>query len=135
MGDKIRKMTCLKATVDDRPGALAEALRALADANANVVGMWGYPISGGRAAMMCIPDDPEKVKSLAAGAGVALEESTAFVIEGEDRVGALVESTQKIAAAGINIHAATALAAGSQFAATIFVAQGDVDKVTDILGA
>ena len=134
MAENIRKMTCLTATVEDRPGALAELAKGLADANVNLVGMWGYPISGGRAVVMCIPDEPGKVKSLAASAGMEIEESTVFVIEGDDRVGALVDPVQKIAGAGINLYAASALATGSQFAAAIWVNSEDVDKVAGLLG-
>ena len=134
VAENIRKMTCLTATVEDRPGALAELAKGLADANANLVGMWGYPISGSRAEVMCIPAEPEKVKSLATGAGMEIEESAVFVIEGDDRVGALVEPLQKIAGAGINIYAASALAASSQFAAAIWVNSEDVDKVAGLLG-
>ncbi len=134
MADQIRKMTCLTATVEDRPGILAEALKALADANINMLGVWGYPISGGKGRIMGIPQDVEKARALAAQTGVELEESTVFVIEGEDRVGALVEPTRKVADAGINIYAATALAAGSRFTAAIWVNPDEVDRTAELLG-
>lgn len=134
LADQIRKMTCLTATVDDRPGILAETLKALAEANINMLGVWGYPISGGKGRIMGIPQDAEKLKALAAQKGVELEESIVFVIEGDDRVGALVEPTRKIAEAGINIYAATALAAGNRFTAAIWVNPDDVTRTAQLLG-
>jgi hypothetical protein len=134
MADQIRKMKCLTATGEDKPGVLAQILKGLADAGANLVGLWAYPTSPGRAEIQCVPDDPEKVRSVAASAGIALTEKDVFVVQGEDRVGALVDATRKIADAGVNLHSTVALAAGGQYAAVITVKAEDVDKVAAVLG-
>jgi len=107
---------------------------ALRDGGVNLLYGGGWPIKGGQAVIACIPEDQAKLKSVAAQFGVSLVEDAAFLIEGEDRVGALCEVAGKLGRASINIHCAQALAAGGRFAALITVRDEDVDRAAQALG-
>jgi predicted amino acid-binding ACT domain protein len=60
----------------------------------------------------------------------------AFLITGDDRVGAAAEHTKKLADANINVTAATALGAGAgRYGMILWVAPADYDRAATALGA
>jgi len=134
MDVEITKATYLSAEVEDRVGVLAQATEAIAAAGINLEALMGRPTGTGRATLAAIPDDPAKLKSLAAQHGIALKEGTVFLVRGDDRPGALVDVTKKIAAAGINLQSTVALSVAGKFAAALTVAPGDVERVSELLG-
>jgi len=134
MDVEITKATYLSAEVEDRVGVLAQATEAIAAAGINLEALMGWPTGTGRATLAAIPDDPAKLKSLAAQHGIALKEGTVFLVRGDDRPGALVDVTKKIAAAGINLQSTVALSVAGKFAAALTVAPGDVERVSELLG-
>lgn len=129
----VRKATQFMVNVDDRPGMLAEVTGRLAEAGVNLVSLAGWSEGGGRATIACVPDDPDKVRSLAADAGVAVKETEVVVAEGEDKLGVAHALAQKIADAGVNIKDCMIQAAGGKYQAVIHVCQEDVDKVVGAL--
>ncbi len=56
-------------------------------------------------------------------------------MEGEDRVGALVETLEKIAGQGINLHAVDAVSLGGRFAAYVWSDPKDEEQLGRALGA
>jgi hypothetical protein len=61
---------------------------------------------------------------------------TGFLIQGEDRPGALAELIAKLAEAKINVTACDAVAAGEgHYAAILWVKPPDVQKAARVLGA
>jgi predicted amino acid-binding ACT domain protein len=58
----------------------------------------------------------------------------AFLIQGDDRVGALVDYFVRLAEAGVNVTATDAVATGGQFGAIIWVNARDVKKAAKALG-
>lgn len=134
MSVRIAQETSYVAEVEDRPGVLAEATKALADAGINLSVLGGWPCGPGRAGICCVPDDAAKLKSLAATHGVTLKEQTTFIVRGDDRSGALVEVAQKLADAGINIHVVSALSVEGKFAAVLEVSDADVARTAAVLG-
>lgn len=133
MDVEITKAIYYAAEVEDRPGSLAEVTAAIAAAGINLQALMGLSTGAGKGTIGVIPDDAGKLKSLASQHGVALKEGTVFLVRGDDRPGALVEITRKIAAAGINIQMVTALSVGGKFAAALTVAPADVERVSQIL--
>jgi hypothetical protein len=134
MDVEITKTTYYAAEMEDRPGVLAEVTAAVAAAGINLQALMGLPSGPGRGTIAVIPEDAGKLRSLASQHGIALKEGTVFLIRGEDRPGALVEVSRKIAAAGINIQMVAALAVGGKFAAALTVAPADVDRTSQVLG-
>ncbi len=84
-----------------------------------------------------IPDDAEKLKAAVAEAGVSLVgPKPAFLVQGEDDVGAIVDVHRKLSSAGINVHAANGVSAGSaRFGYVLWVNPKDYERAAQALGA
>ena len=124
-------------TVPDTPGEVQRILSALEDNGVNLAAFHGFPLGDGRSQIDLVPDDPESLKRATEQAGVALSEAKrAFLIQGDDRVGAVADTTATLAQANINITAATAASAGSgRYGMILWVAPADYEKAAGALGA
>src|SRR5207244_3555155 len=74
----------------------------------------GFPASGGQSQVDLVPEDAQSLREVAEQAGLTLSEAKrAFLIQGDDRVGAVADTTAKLAGANVNLTAAAATSAGS----------------------
>jgi hypothetical protein len=82
------------------------------------------------------PENAEQLLSAAAEEGVMLVgPKKAFLIQGEDRPGALVDHHMKLSKAGINVRAANGVASGSgEFGYVLWVKYEDYEKAAQALG-
>ena len=84
-----------------------------------------------------VPEDPDSLKKVAEEAGVQLSEAKhAFLVQGDDRVGVVADTVQRLADANINVTAMAATAAGSaRYGMVVWVAPDDYERAADVLGA
>ncbi len=136
MADTVKRAQYFYTEVTDKPGEGAKVLTMLKEAGVNLLAFSGFP-KGRRAQIDFIPADPAVFRAAARKAKVKLVgPKTGFLIQGEDRVGALTEIMTKLAEAGINVTACDAVAAGAgQYGAILWVKPGDVQKAARVLGA
>lgn len=132
MAQTIRQVTAVVVQVEDRVGVLHEVLCVLRDAGINMLAIASLRRQG--TSLMAIPEDVNAVRELAARQGVSLQTRQVFMIEGDDRVGALCDITEKIAAAGINIEDVAALSAARRYAAVLTFADADLEAAARALG-
>jgi hypothetical protein len=132
MGHSVRQVTAAVMQVEDRPGVLNRVLCVLRDAGVNMLAIASQRRKG--MALMAIPDDVQSVRKLAAEKGVHLSTRQVFLVEGDDRVGALCDITEAIADAGINIEDIAALSAARRYAAVITFADADLEAAAKALG-
>jgi hypothetical protein len=132
----IRKVVYFSMQVPNRPGVGLEMLRAIAKGRQNLLAFTGFP-SGARAQVDFVPAKPAEFARGAKKAGMKLgKKKTAFLVQGEDRVGALVRVLDKLAKARINMVAMDAVTAGSRrFGAIFWVKPKDVARASRLLGA
>jgi hypothetical protein len=137
MADTVRGVEYYYVTVSDEPGEGQRILSALKDSGVNLVALLGFPLGGGRSQLDLVPENPESLKEAAERAGVTLSGARrAFLIQGDDRVGAVAETTAKLAEANINLTAAAATGAGSgRYGMVLWVAPADYQRAADALGA
>jgi hypothetical protein len=137
MADTVRRVEYAYVTVPDAAGEVQSVLSAVRDAGVNLLAFLGFPAGGGRSQIDLVPEDPAALREAAAGAGLELSEAKqAFVVQGDDRVGAVSEITAKLAEANVNITAAAAVAAGAgQFGMVVWVAPADYENAAAALGA
>lgn len=136
MPDTIRKCDYFAIEIPDKPGEGLRILRALKDEGVNLVAFTGFP-SGRRAQLDFIPEDTAALKAAAKTLKLKLgPRKTCFVIEGEDRVGALIDTLTRLAGAKINVTALDAVSAGTgRYGALFWVKPSDVTKTAKLLGA
>jgi prephenate dehydratase len=135
-GAMIRKVVYFSMQVPNRPGVGVQMLRAIAKGKQNLLAFTGFP-NGGKAQVDFVPARPVEFARGAKRAGVKLgPKKTAFLIQGEDRVGALLRVLERLAAAKINMVAMDAVTAGSgRFGAIFWVKPKDVARASRLLGA
>jgi hypothetical protein len=136
MADRVRRVSYFYTTVPDQPGEGARVLKALKNAGVNLLAYHAFP-SGGKAQLDFFPEQPDKFTAAAKAAGITLSaQKTAFLSEGEDRVGAIHETLETLAKAGINVIAGDAVAAGKgRYGQIFWVAPADVERAAKALGA
>jgi hypothetical protein len=103
----------------------------------NLLAYLGFPLGGGQSQIDLVPEDADALRDAAGRAGVTLSEAKrAFLVQGDDRVGAVADTTAKLAEASINITAAAATGAGAgRYGMILWVAPEDYERAADALGA
>ena len=135
MADSIRKVDYFKAQVPDRPGEGARILAALRGEGINLLFFTGFP-RGRKAQLDFVPEDGAAFRKAARVAGLAVTKKTAFLVQGQDRTGAIADIVSKLADAGVNITALDAVAAGEgRYGAILWVKPAEVRKAAKALGA
>jgi hypothetical protein len=137
MADTVRSVEYFYVTVPDTPGEGQRILSALKDSGVNLLAFLGFPLGGGQSQIDLVPEDPEALREAAQRGGVTLSEAKrAFLVQGDDRVGAVADTMAKLAEASINLTAAAATSAGSgRFGIIVWVAPADYERAADVLGA
>jgi hypothetical protein len=134
MGDVVRKVSHFSMLVPDKPGETFKVLATLVSAGINLLACSGFP-KGRRAQIDVVPDDTRRFLAAVKKAGLAFDaKKSGFLIQGEDRPGALANSLEGLATSGINVTAIDALAAGQgRWGAIIWVEGKDVDRAGRVL--
>ena len=125
------------ASIQDRPGGIAEVLGALRDAGADLQFIIGRraPEKPGTGVLFVTPLQGDREIRVAAQVGFNVTHTLHSVrIMGRDQPGIAAEITQKLADAGINLRGFSASVIGSQFVAYVGVdSQQEADRVVAAL--
>ena len=137
MADIVKRIEYYYTTVADRAGEGAKLLNALKTARVNLLAFTGFPCGARRAQLDFIPSNERAFRAAARKSGIRLVgPKTAFLIQGQDRVGAIADIANKLAKAHINVTAMDAAAAGRRrYGAILWVKSRNVDRAAEILGA
>ena len=136
MADAVQRVQYFYTEVSDKPGEGAKVLGMLKEAGVNLLAFSGFP-KGRRAQIDFIPADQAAFKAAARKAKVKLVgPKTGFLVQGDDRVGAVAEFMTKLSEAGINVTALDAVTAGAgRYGVILWVKPRDVNKAAKTLGA
>lgn len=136
MATTVRKVGYFHASVADKAGEGSRVLGALRDAGINLLAFHAFPMSRGQAQLDFVPADERAFQEAAKKASLKISErKTAFLVEGDNRPGAVAELLQKLGAVGVNVTAMDAVQAGQRYGALIWVKAADADKAAKALGA
>ena len=113
MADQVRRARYCYVVVPHRAGQGAAVLGALADAGVNLLAYLGFPIGGQRAQHDFVTDRPAAVRQAARRLGLRMSAvKRCFLVQGDDRVGAVRRHLDRLAEAGISVTAAAGVIAG-----------------------
>src|SRR5256885_16021134 len=136
MADTIRRVSYYYTTISDKPGEGARLLETLRNAGVNLLAFHAFP-SARKAQVDFVPSDGALLTAAAKGAKIKLSKpKTAFLIDGDDRVGALAGILSRLGAAKVNVTAGTRGCAGvGRHVANLWVKTAAVDKAAAAPGA
>lgn len=134
MADLISTAHYFKVTIPDKSGTLAHMLGLLHDAGVNLLAVHAFPRMR-RTQVDVVPEDPTTFKDAVKPLKWKMQGPKAcFLVDGDDHPGALVELTDQLASAKINLTAVTATTAGhGRFGAILWVKTRDVKKAAKVL--
>ena len=132
----VRKAEYFSMKTPNRAGQGARILSGLAAHGVNLVAFTGFP-SSGQAQVDFMPYNPAKFVEAARKLGFKVSaKKTVFLATGKDRAGAVASICSKLAAAGINMVAMDAVAAGGKrYGAIFWVRPRDVARAARVLRA
>ena len=135
MADIIRKVAYFAMEVPNKPGAAACMLAALADAGVNLLAFSRFP-NGRKAQLDFIPEDVAVFKKAVKALKLKTRpQKFGFLVQGEDRKGAVAGLLKTVAERKINVTAIDAVSAGAdKYAAILWVMPKDVNKAAKALG-
>ncbi len=114
MGDTIRRVDYYHIEVSDKPGEAFRILSGFKDAGVNLQAFCAFPIGSGKSQIDLVPENPTAFQQAAARQGLSLNgPKQAFLIQGEERIGAVADVFEKLKTEGINVVASQAVAVGS----------------------
>ena len=136
MASSIRKVDYFYTMVPNRAGQAAKILAGLAAAGVDLVAFSGFPAGKG-SQLDLVPADSVKLRRAAKQLGFTRSKrKTRFLVQGDDRVGALTRIASALAVARINITAIDAVTAGKgRFGAIFWVKPTAVAKASKLLRA
>jgi hypothetical protein len=136
MGETIKRVEYFYAIVEDKPGEARKLLEFCSAHSVNLINFTAFPVGEKLSQLDFVPEDPEKLKLAAKEADIDLYgPKKAFVIQGEERLGILVEYHLRLADAGVNVRAANGTNDGrGGFGYIIWVNQEDYEKAAEALG-
>jgi hypothetical protein len=136
MANVVKRIEYYYTVVPDQPGAAAKLLNALKAGRVNLLAFTGFPSGARRAQLDFVPSNQRAFRAAARKARIKLAgPKTAFLVQGQDRVGAIADIANKLAEARINITAVDAVTAGRRrYGAILWVKSRNVARAAEILG-
>jgi len=119
MAVTVKRVTLWRSEVENKPGMLAQTLKPLADAGANlqVIMSYRFPGEPTRAAIELSPVSGKKSEAAAKAARLDRSSIPTLLAIGDDRPGLGSEIAEAIAGAGINISFMVAQVVGRRYSA------------------
>jgi hypothetical protein len=135
MGEEIRTVDYFYVETADKPGEAARLLGELKKAGVNLLVFSGFP-KGKRAQLDFVPENPGAFRDVAKrNKWKLVGPKKAFLVQGDDRVGAGADLLGKLAAAKINVTATDAICSGGgRYGVILWVKSRDFKRAAQALG-
>lgn len=122
--------------IDDKPGEGYRLLARMKRREVNFLACSAFPSGPGQVQLNFIPESKEELQKVALELQIQMMgPKKAFLLQGEDRMGALADVFQKFYEADINIHAANCVASNrGDYGMVIWVSPIDYEEAAKALG-
>jgi hypothetical protein len=135
MPDTIRLVEYFYVMAPNKAGEGARHLKTLQESGVDLLAFSGFP-AGRRSQLDFIPADPAAFKQASKRAKWrVVGPRRGFLVQGDNRIGAVAELMDRLAAAKINVTAIDAVGVDARYGAIFWVAPRDVKKAAAALGA
>ena len=130
MAFNIRRVDYFYASVKDQPGEGYKVLSRLADLGINLLAITAVPFGPMNTQLTIFPEDTGKLRSEAQKSGLKLDgPQPAFLVQGDDQLGALAEVHMKLYEADVNVYASSGVADGKgSYGYIIYVRPDDFER-------
>jgi hypothetical protein len=137
MADRVMKASYCNLTLSHRAGQGEKVLGELKDGGVNLLAFTAFPVKAGKAQVDLIAEDMTALKRVARKNGWSLSKTKkGFLIQGDERIGAVHRHVKKLADEKINITAADAMCTGKgRYGMLMWVKPKDYAKAARILKA
>ena len=135
MLSSVKEVEYYYTVVANKPGEARRLLDFLSEKMVNLLALTAFPLEVGKSQIDLFPAEPEALKEAAADAQIDLVgPKKAFLLQGEDRIGALYDVHLKLSNAGLNIYACNGVVDGTgRFGYVIWVDPADYDEASKVL--
>ena len=135
MADAIRVVEYFYVTVPDKPGEGARLLDTLRREGVNLLAFSAFP-AGRKSQADFVPEDATAFRRVAKKAKWKVKgPKKGFLVQGDDRIGAIADLIGALAAAKINITALDAVSVQRRYGAIFWVAPKDLKKAMNVVMA
>ena len=124
-------------TVEDEPGEAYALLSHLADTGINLLAFSAIPMGPVHTQLALFPENPSLLADAAKKAGLVITgPQNAFLVQGDDHLGAVAGIHRLLSDARINVYASSGIADGrGGFGYVVYVRPEDYRNAADVLGA
>lgn len=135
MISSVKDVEYFSIVVADRPGEARKLLDFLSEKTVNLLALTAFPLGEGESRVDFFPEDSAALRQAAEDAAVSLDgPKRAFLIQGEDKIGALYDFHLKLSNAGINVKACNGVVDGTgRFGYVIWVEPADYEEASKVL--
>lgn len=136
MSARIFSVDYYYTTVENRPGRGCQFLKLLAAGDVNLMAFNAFPVSTDRTQLVIYPQNATWLGEVARRENITLHGPYhAFLVQGDDELGALVEIHEKLCDAEINVSSSTGLTDGhGRYRYIMHVQPEDYDRALKVLG-
>ena len=137
MADRVKKASYCYLTLSNRAGQGEKVLGELKNGGVNLLAFTAFPIKGGKAQVDLVAENMTALKRIARKNGWRLSKTKkGFLVQGDERIGAVHRHVKKLADEKINITAADAMCAGKgRYGMLMWVKPKDYARAARILKA
>ncbi len=136
MTARICRVTYFHVEVEDKPGETYWTLSYLAGSDVNLLAFSAIPTGPTHTHLVLFPENVESLARAAEKTGLVLSDPQhAFLIQGDDKVGALIGIHEKLFNAHINVYASSGVSDGKGgYGYIVYVKAQDFEDAAQALG-